>query len=101
QDELLQAIQSAFTAGIQTKIIGLPNSFLGQGLWNQFLQDVANAGAGKGVAYTATLADESQCNRMFKARYAPDGGTPGTTAYSAPASPAGGTTAVGTHIAPL
>jgi len=101
QDELLQAVQSAYSAGIQTKIIGLPNAFLSQGLWNQFLQDVANAGAGKGVAYTATVTDEYLCNHIFKARYANEGGAPGTTAYSAPASPAEVTTAVGTTLGSL
>jgi hypothetical protein len=101
QDELLQAVQNAYVAGIRTKIIGLPNAFLTLPLWTQFLQDVANAGSGQGVAYTGTSADEFMCNRMFKAHYTNEGGAPGTAAYSAPMSAADLTTAVGTVLASL
>jgi hypothetical protein len=101
QDELVDAVQKAFASGIRTKIIGLPNGFVTQPLWTQFLQDVANAGSGQGVAYTGTSADEFQCNRMFKAHYTNEGGAPGTAAFSAPMSPAELTTAVGTALGSL
>jgi hypothetical protein len=101
QDDLIEAIQTAHASGIRTKIIGLPNGFIAQASWTQFLQDVANAGAGQGVAYTATVSDEYLCNRMFKGHYTNEGGTPGTAAYSAPATPAKVTTALGSVLGSL
>jgi hypothetical protein len=100
QDELIQAVQTAYGAGIRTKIIGLPNAFVSQPLWTEFLQDVANAGSGQGVVYTGTPADEFQC-KMYKAHYTNEGGAPGTAAYSAPASAAEVGTALGTVLASL
>jgi hypothetical protein len=93
QDELVQAVQSAYGAGIKTKIIGLPNGAITAALWTEFLQDVANAGDGQGVAYTGTAADEFQC-KPFKASYLPTGGTPGTAKYSAVTSSAELSTAI-------